>query len=692
MNRNQIEEKLTKILGGLTTDKQIIIDNFVSELYEILKPGQQIKIDDLGYFTKISYRLINSKQFKEDSSSENDFILIFSEKENIDTIEEDQIFWKPIYFEPDFSSKNRLLSLSIGKDFLSEKLINSGQIIPASVDELLNLLDSKIQKLLSTSTVFDKFSEEIPCLKIESEKLERNFTVSTNLTSNLNQDSIKTISELSDSTSDQEIALDIPKDFLNEFDELKIDDNKIEEEQSFLKISDTTSTSDEEISYDTLNQIEYQPSEFDLLKDENSFLEEDKSISEIPEEREQLNFSNTFEKIESQIDEDLSNSESSNLNFEEEEEIIEDDISWDKIISEIKIDEDDFNVEEIIKDEQSLPNQEDDKSDFQSSSEIISEIQEPINEPEIFEKSDDESKNEIIDNIITEIKSEEESDLIAEIENETSNKEDFVDQILDETIENFDKEENSEITEDEEIFNSQDEIVDESELEKVEEELLQKSEVTESIQEEKKTNSAKIIILASVLILIISAALVYYFYPQYFEIIKPKEIVITPSINDKEAVRIERDFLIPITYPYPPAEIQNESLLLNNLNKDTITKIETKTLSSSSEIKSVEEKKNVPSIQEVEKKDLRNQTTERSEKISETISIVNGVIIVQVASFKSEVIANREVEKLKSKGYSAYVEKADIPNRGSWYRIKVRGFKSVEEGKIFQSKYNKGEI
>ncbi|MCX7612568.1 MAG: SPOR domain-containing protein [Ignavibacterium sp.] len=692
MNRNQIEEKLTKILGGLTTDKQIIIDNFVSELYEILKPGQQIKIDDLGYFTKISYRLINSQQFKDDSSSENDFILIFSEKENIDTIEEDQIFWKPIYFEPDFRSKNRLLSLSIGKDFLSEKLINSGQVIPTSVDELLNLLDSKIQKLLSTSTVFDKFSEEIPCLKIESEKLERNFTVSTNLTSNLNQDSIKTISELSDSTSDQEIALYIPKDFLNEFDELKIDDNKIEEEQSFLKISDTTSTSDEEISYDTLNQIEYQPSEFDLLKDENSFLEEDKSISEITEEKEQLNFSNTFEKIESQIDEDLSNSESSNLNIEEEEEIIEDDISWDKIISEIKIDEDDFNVEEIIKDEQSLPNQEDDKSDFQSSSEIISEIQEPINEPEIFEKSDDESKNEIIDNIITEIKSEEESDLIAEIENETSNKEDFVDQILDETIENFDKEENSEITEDEEIFNSQDEIVDESELEKVEEELLQKSEVTESIQEEKKTNSAKIIILASVLILIISAALVYYFYPQYFEIIKPKEIVITPSINDKEAVRIERDFLIPITYPYPPAEIQNESLLLNNLNKDTITKIETKTLSSSSEIKSVEEKKNVPSIQEVEKKDLRNQTTERSEKISETISIVNGVIIVQVASFKSEVIANREVEKLKSKGYSAYVEKADIPNRGSWYRIKVRGFKSVEEGKIFQSKYNKGEI
>lgn len=691
MNRNQIEEKLTKILGGLTTDKQIIIDNFVSELYEILKPGQQIKIDDLGYFTKVNYRLINSRQFKEDSSSENDFILIFSEKENIDTIEEDQIFWKPIYFEPDFSSKNRLLSLSIGKDFLSEKLINSGQVIPTSVDELLNLLDSKIQKLLSTSTVIDKFSEEIPCLKIESEKLERNFTVSTNLTSNLNQDSTKTISELSDSKSDQEIALDIPKDFLNEFDGLKIDDNKIEEEQSFLKISDTTSNSDEEISFDTLNQIEDQPSEFDLLKDENSFIEEDKSISEITKEKEQLNFSNTFEKIESQIDDDLSKSESSNLNIEEEE-IIEDDISWDKIISEIKIDEDDFNVEEIIKDEQSLPNQEEDKSDFQSSSEIISEIQEPINELEIFEKSDDESKNEIIDNIITEIKSEEESDLIAEIENETSNKEDFVDQILDETIENFDKEENSEITEDEEIFNSQDEIVDESELEKIEEELLQKSEVTESIQEEKKTSSAKIIILASVLIFIISAALVYYFYPQYFEIIKPKEIVITPSINDKEAVKIERDFLIPITYPYPPAEIQNESLLLNNLYKDTITKIETKTLSSSSEIKSVEEKKNVPSIQEVEKKDLRNQTTERSEKISETISIVNGSIVVQVASFKSEIIANREVEKLKSKGYSAYVEKADIPNRGTWYRIKVKGFKSVEEGKIFQSKYNKGEI
>jgi cell division septation protein DedD len=63
-----------------------------------------------------------------------------------------------------------------------------------------------------------------------------------------------------------------------------------------------------------------------------------------------------------------------------------------------------------------------------------------------------------------------------------------------------------------------------------------------------------------------------------------------------------------------------------------------------------------------------------------------------VASFKSQQVAQNEVDRIKMKEYSAFIEKTNIPNRGVWYRVKVSGFKSIEDAQNFQSKYNKGEI
>jgi cell division septation protein DedD len=56
----------------------------------------------------------------------------------------------------------------------------------------------------------------------------------------------------------------------------------------------------------------------------------------------------------------------------------------------------------------------------------------------------------------------------------------------------------------------------------------------------------------------------------------------------------------------------------------------------------------------------------------------------QVSSWKREKIAKQEVERIKKKGYDAFYVEAEIPNRGTWYRVRVGYFKSLDEAEKFQ--------
>ncbi len=48
-----------------------------------------------------------------------------------------------------------------------------------------------------------------------------------------------------------------------------------------------------------------------------------------------------------------------------------------------------------------------------------------------------------------------------------------------------------------------------------------------------------------------------------------------------------------------------------------------------------------------------------------------GSFTIQVASTKDEASADRMVVKLRMKGYPAYQSRADIPEKGIWYRVRV---------------------
>ena len=74
-------------------------------------------------------------------------------------------------------------------------------------------------------------------------------------------------------------------------------------------------------------------------------------------------------------------------------------------------------------------------------------------------------------------------------------------------------------------------------------------------------------------------------------------------------------------------------------------------------------------------------------KVGSNIYTEGGKYFVQVSSWKNLAKAEQEVKKLKAKGNDAFVVKAYIEQfKGTWYRVRVGGFKSKEEAEAFSAK------
>jgi nucleoid DNA-binding protein/cell division septation protein DedD len=69
--------------------------------------------------------------------------------------------------------------------------------------------------------------------------------------------------------------------------------------------------------------------------------------------------------------------------------------------------------------------------------------------------------------------------------------------------------------------------------------------------------------------------------------------------------------------------------------------------------------------------------------LHEDIAFGKNTYTAQVSSWQSRAAADQQVAKFKAKGYDAYIEKANIPGKGIWYRVKVRNFKSMREAEDF---------
>jgi hypothetical protein len=190
---------------------------------------------------------------------------------------------------------------------------------------------------------------------------------------------------------------------------------------------------------------------------------------------------------------------------------------------------------------------------------------------------------------------------------------------------------------------------------------------TDSEVHQIKKKSRKGLIIALIVLLFVGAAGTYYFY-----YMKKNPVPVNQELAASEPVVIKRDYTVPVKYPYDEAVNTNLSetdpfepgSIKNTLDN-----------SASSDVNSSDNESNI-------KQPIETAKLSDAKKISSYIYRIGNEFIVQVSSWKFKRNADSHAEELKSKGFNSYVEKGS----GSYYKVRIRGFNSLEEAQNFLKK------
>nr|NIT14026.1 transglycosylase SLT domain-containing protein [Candidatus Dadabacteria bacterium] len=68
-----------------------------------------------------------------------------------------------------------------------------------------------------------------------------------------------------------------------------------------------------------------------------------------------------------------------------------------------------------------------------------------------------------------------------------------------------------------------------------------------------------------------------------------------------------------------------------------------------------------------------------------------GKFLVQLASYPKLGLARELENTLKSKGYPAFIQKAYLPNSGTWYRVRIGSFTTKQEAQQFRNSLKSSE-
>jgi cell division septation protein DedD len=406
----------------------------------------------------------------------------------------------------------------------------------------------------------------------------------------------------------------------------------------------------------------------------NETVEEEEKI--IPEEIE-----NTVEEI---ISEELPNI-SEQINSETEIEIIEEEISQPHSVTE-EIEEGKTDKFETTDDELRI------SSEAETSSEEL--LEESVQVEKINFEYEDESDEKKSSKYFEEVKPDELHEEIEEQEFEEI-------QSTEQTIETEKSERKETISDKFEIVNDQKEVSAENEPLSVSDE--QKDEIKPEIDEDKELKKVReelysyqprkskvpllIVLIGSIIILGM-----LYFYITQIKNVAIKKSEPTLVLKTDKAFVVERDFSVPVSYPYPKRVIEEitTKTVIDSVNT------ETKVIDKSSEQKteSITEKKDLAKTKPVEQSNLQKQTnnvvvpapTVNYERVAPNIFKYKDYYVVQVAAFRSNSIAENEAAKFRNKGYNAFVEKAELQDMGVWFRVRVGNFPTLREAQEFQLK------
>jgi len=178
-------------------------------------------------------------------------------------------------------------------------------------------------------------------------------------------------------------------------------------------------------------------------------------------------------------------------------------------------------------------------------------------------------------------------------------------------------------------------------------------------------------IFASVLIAIV-AAVIYFSY--YFSGTENSGTTEKQIIPKEFIIVVERAYDIPVTYPNDSVT----STVYDAINDQTIFQKPDVLLTQQKNIGDSNYRNNLGEVE------IKNPLP--AKKIKGYIyQYDDGMIAVQVSSWKAKSIAISETQKYRNAGYNAFAEQTEVSGE-IYYRVRVGGFKSVSEAEEFLNK------
>jgi cell division septation protein DedD/nucleoid DNA-binding protein len=685
MTKAELIRKVAKNVGVPDTDAKIFFELFLKRISSVVEIGQSIFVKDFGYFHLIKGSIKKPVfSFKDNEVSEEAVeLILYSEAKDLRKSDTKGIVFNiPTFDEEDYHPIDSAFSLSIGKPLIPLRGVPFDNIyIPTSGYEYRRLIESKVEKIITASQIAESV-ENFPTLVIDARSYNSNQVqllwddkddTETKAVSVVDHEyGLSAKTELSDyekqSKELKNIAWDFGEGLSKQIEAESILD--IADERINMDAASKPSDKIEVVEKTELEiKLEHSEAEQENLIPEKDQTDNDEFVedSDLDESSEKLN---ELLDIENEPNPALKDEilESSILEkFDEQiDEIIKESIT-EKTIEEIKPD---------INNNLSLNEEKSDEEFWKSSSKYFEpynpglekdeeEIDDQINEFENFNNSnanylDDNSANENSTELIDD---------------------NLLNDVIEEEKNNFElSKENQKITMDQN--NTGDHINDEIEPEPSSE------QPAEYFEPSKKKNLVPFIVFP-LLVIVLSLALYWYleFYKKGDVPKKTKQIV----LNSGNSNIIRRDFSIPVSYPYLPKV--NETTIAETVSPKTIEPYIEKTETID---KKVEEKK--PEVNTVKKENVKPPIVETQKQVNGTPLTGNGLnvgnnifkygnsYVVQVASFRASSISENEAGKYRNKGYNAFVEVAEIANRGKWYRVRVGNFTSKEDAQNFIDK------
>ena len=278
MNKSEIIRKISKKAGVPDSEAKKFFEVFLKRASDELKPGESIKVNGVGLFQLRVGQIENSVSRKTGVDFIYSDLIVFVE-ENPTTAQgkEEVIFNVPSGLQEDYQPIDSHFSLSLGKPIIPLKGVNPSEFfIPPSGVELRSLIESKVDRLLDESVKLSggKETESIQIAVSDSDLKESiDWEESESTKKPVEEPKIPSRSEFLKTREFENLSWDFGETLSEEEDEETIQDYEPE------KINEEKKTNNKEEHLKTFEEFE----EEEIIKDEPDF-EEEKYDEEISDE------------------------------------------------------------------------------------------------------------------------------------------------------------------------------------------------------------------------------------------------------------------------------------------------------------------------------------------------------------------------------------------------------------------------